>query len=211
MPRSRQLNEEMRERSRTQILAAARRRFAADGYFSCKVADIAREAEMSTGNVYWYFDSKEDILKAVLRAGFEAQASVLEAAAEHPGSSREKLRHLVRAYLAMSREQHDFTNIFISLLGHSGMSFFQRLGFDMTGIGARYHATLAALFQEGQAEGVVLDAPPELLVIFFFSFFNGLMITYGEDWLTYEPERFERAVLRLICGSKTTQEVADVD
>jgi AcrR family transcriptional regulator len=42
MPRSKQASEQMRARSRAKILEAARRLFADQGYFSSKVAEIAR-------------------------------------------------------------------------------------------------------------------------------------------------------------------------
>jgi AcrR family transcriptional regulator len=41
---------------------------------------------MSQGNVYWYFSSKEDLLKAVLADGFEALGSLIEGAANRLGS-----------------------------------------------------------------------------------------------------------------------------
>ena len=65
MPRSKELSDQMRAHSQAQILAAARQLFATQGYFNCRVSEIAREASMSPGNVYWYFSSKEEVLKAV--------------------------------------------------------------------------------------------------------------------------------------------------
>ncbi len=72
MPRSKVQSEQMRADSRGRILEAARRVFAQKGYFKVKAADIARAAGMSQGNLYWYFDSKEEVLKAILAEGFTA-------------------------------------------------------------------------------------------------------------------------------------------
>jgi len=61
---------------REAILAAAFRLFARRGYAATMVADIAREAGVSPGNVYIYFRSKLEILYAIydpwLRARIEA-------------------------------------------------------------------------------------------------------------------------------------------
>jgi AcrR family transcriptional regulator len=209
MPRDQALNAKLRAESRAQILVAARRLFAERGYFNCKVKDIAQEAGMSTGNVYWYFEGKDDVLKAVLAEGFEAQAEVLTTALGRSGSFRQKLEALLDHYIELCREQSEFATIFVSLLGHSGMQFFHELGFDTAQIGAHYHEALAKFLQQGQVQGAVLDLSPQLLVMFFFSFFNGLMITYGEDWLDCEPTAIKRAVLRLVCGSSDSAEAKD--
>ncbi len=201
MPRSKALNQQMRAQSQGQIIAAARRLFATQGYFSCKVTDIAREAGMSTGNVYWYYDGKEAILQAVLADGFETQERTLQEAAPHPGTAREKLGYLIEQYLALCQEHNQFFAILLSLLGHGDERRFQELGFDMSKIGARYHELLTSIIAQGQMEGTVIDLDPNVLAMFFFSLFNGMLLTYGDDWQTLPPETIQATVLRLL-GAK---------
>ena len=70
--------------SRDRILEAARTLFAERGFSSCRVADVARSAGMSAGNVYWLFDSKEAILEAILAEGFgNVEAMTAEVAAAY--------------------------------------------------------------------------------------------------------------------------------
>jgi TetR/AcrR family transcriptional regulator, fatty acid metabolism regulator protein len=47
---------------RRQILDAAVRVFARQGFHACRVSDIAREAGVAYGLVYHYFDSKDQVL-----------------------------------------------------------------------------------------------------------------------------------------------------
>ena len=47
---------------RRQILDAAVRVFARQGFNACRVSDIAREANVAYGLVYHYFDSKDQVL-----------------------------------------------------------------------------------------------------------------------------------------------------
>ena len=47
---------------RRQILDAAIRVFARQGFNACRVSDIAREANVAYGLVYHYFDSKDQVL-----------------------------------------------------------------------------------------------------------------------------------------------------
>lgn len=202
MPRSKKVSERMRAESRAKILAAARRLFAQQGYFKCKVSDIAREAEMSQGNVYWYFSSKEHLLKAVLKDGFEALGADVKEAHTHPGTGAEKLALLVDLYVTFAQERGDFTSILMSLMAHGGVPFLQELGFDTLQIGAGYHQHVSAILAQARAEGSVTDIDPNMLTLFFFAFFNGLIITYGKDWMTLPPELIRDAALRLL-GSDT--------
>lgn len=54
---------------RDQLVQAARRVFAGQGYRNTGVSDIVREAGVSHGTFYNYFDSKRHILDAVLDTG----------------------------------------------------------------------------------------------------------------------------------------------
>ena len=53
---------------RRQILDAAIRVFARQGFHSCRVSDIADEAGVAYGLVYHYFDSKEQVLNELFTA-----------------------------------------------------------------------------------------------------------------------------------------------
>lgn len=198
MPRNEKANAAMRAESRAQILAAARQLFARQGYFNCKVSDIAQAAGMSQGNVYWYFKSKEDVLRAILAGGFEALGSMAEAVAGQPGSAAAKLDALIERSLALYHDQSDFTAILLSLMGQGGAPLLHSLGFDMQQIGASYHQHLRRIFEQAQAEGLVGAAPPDVLVMFFFSFLNGMVLTYAGEWETVPPALIREALLRLL-------------
>ncbi len=198
MVRNKETSEQMRSQSRAKILAAARKLFAERGFFNCKVSDIARGAEMSQGNVYWYFPSKDDVLKAVLADGFERIESVMANAAAHPGSGLNKLDYLLEQYIALSREQPEFTVIFMSILAHGGSQFILELGLDTMAIGTRYHQHLAAILEQARLEGAIENLNPDILSIFYFSFFNGLFITYRTDWDRVPVELIRQAVLRML-------------
>ena len=60
----------LKEEVRARIVAGAEVVFARDGYAGATMAAIAREAEISTGNVYRYFDSKDALFYAVFTPAF---------------------------------------------------------------------------------------------------------------------------------------------
>ena len=65
MPRTDQQNEEIRAATRTAVVQSAIRLFAQNGYAATTTRAIAREAGISAGLMYHYFDSKESLLRAV--------------------------------------------------------------------------------------------------------------------------------------------------
>ena len=74
-----------------QILAAARRIFAASGYYQARVEDIAREAGIGKGTVYEYFTSKEELYLEMLLEIADSYVSGLAEVLGQPGDLREKL------------------------------------------------------------------------------------------------------------------------
>src|SRR5579883_1824372 len=64
MPRTPKVVEDRRE----QIIDAAMRVFAQKGFTKSTNKDVAREAGITPGLIYYYFESKETLLKAVLEA-----------------------------------------------------------------------------------------------------------------------------------------------
>ncbi len=86
-------------RTRAGLIAAAQRLFAAKGIEATTIAEIAEEADIAVGSFYNYFETKEDLLTALLASALEEQLALLQerqAAVEDPA---EKIsvahRHLV--------------------------------------------------------------------------------------------------------------------
>ncbi len=63
------------EEKRAEILEAAERCFAREGFHGATIAQICAEAKMSPGHLYHYFASKEAIVSAIVDAGVQDAAS----------------------------------------------------------------------------------------------------------------------------------------
>ncbi len=82
-----------------EILDAALDLFVEKGFAATRLEDVAQRAGVSKGTVYLYFDSKEDLFKAVIRSGMvraieEAERRV----AAYSGSASDLLRELYTAW-----------------------------------------------------------------------------------------------------------------
>ena len=67
---------EQKEERRKAILMTALRLFVERGYHDTKITDIAEAVPMSTGLLFHYFESKEDLLIELVRMGCEGPGSV---------------------------------------------------------------------------------------------------------------------------------------
>jgi len=187
-----------RAATRARILAASRALFAERGFAACRVADVARRAGMSPGNVYWHFDSKEAILQAILAEGFANLEAMTAGVAAEYGPARRKLDLLVDRTLALYEANGEFAQILGGLMGEGGRELMRSLGFDLPEIERRSRANLRRVFAEARAEGAVEAADPDLLVVFYLAFFDGLRITRGDLWPALAPAGLRDAALRLV-------------
>jgi len=92
MPR---LTERTRDARRRQILDAARRRFARNGFHATSMHDIFTEAGLSAGAVYSHFSGKDEIVAAIADEVIDAVTEALApATAGDPPSLDDLFEHL---------------------------------------------------------------------------------------------------------------------
>jgi AcrR family transcriptional regulator len=78
-----------------QILAAACRAIQQRGFANTRIADIAAEAQMSTGAIHYYFEVKDEVLIAALKWASAQLFDRLEQLADGAASERERLVQLL--------------------------------------------------------------------------------------------------------------------
>ncbi len=83
----------------SRILQAAIAVFAEHGYFSSRVSDIARRADVADGTIYLYFKNKEQILMAAIDFAFSTFMKSARKELAVIVDPRERLRHLARLHL----------------------------------------------------------------------------------------------------------------
>jgi AcrR family transcriptional regulator len=170
-PRNPEQNEQMRQEAIAAILDAAARLFAERGFHAASMSAIAREAGVSKGLPYNYFDGKDDILEAIIDRRLDEVLSVIDSIdADAPAA--ERLRELVEASLQHARDNVETYRFYISTFLrpqtspaiHAAASrhadrfaqmdqfvidIFTELGFDEPVTEARFlRATLNGLIQE---------------------------------------------------------------
>ena len=92
----------LRQRSearRLEILHAAARVFRRRGIAAAGMREIAEEAGLSPGNLYYYFDSKDELLVFCQERTLEHMLAAVDAAKAVGQSSAEQLRAILRAHV----------------------------------------------------------------------------------------------------------------
>src|SRR5687768_14860013 len=98
---------------RRQILDAAIRVFARQGYNACRVSDIADEAGVAYGLVYHYFKSKDEVLDTLF---LERWGVLLEAIAEvdrGDGDASQKLYAIANFIIESYRHDPELMKVII--------------------------------------------------------------------------------------------------
>ncbi|HJQ59787.1 MAG TPA: TetR/AcrR family transcriptional regulator [Vineibacter sp.] len=93
------------EATRRRILEAAARVFTRNGYADTRLSDIAAEAGTFAGSIYYYFDSREALVEAVLTIGVNSVADAVRSAVEAlpPGvDHRARITAAITAHLSSS-------------------------------------------------------------------------------------------------------------
>lgn len=99
------------QNGRQRILDCAAGLFLRQGYATTSLRDIAAGAGMKAGSLYYHFDSKEDLLGAILRRGMAVMVDAFESTAEltRDEPARQRVEAHVRAHLGTLFEHGPYT------------------------------------------------------------------------------------------------------
>jgi len=97
--------EELGIESRRRIVEAAGRLMGERGFAGTSISAVSRSSGLPSGSIYWHFDSKEDLLAAVVEEGAQRWFDALPGPDELPATPVEAVEALLEA-AAKSLEQH---------------------------------------------------------------------------------------------------------
>lgn len=98
-PRNENQNMQLREERREQILQAALKVFSRRGLAATKISEIAKEAGLSHGLVYHYFNSKDEIFITLVKKALEGSKLVVDLASQQKLSPLDQLHWLTKTIL----------------------------------------------------------------------------------------------------------------
>jgi AcrR family transcriptional regulator len=161
MPRGPEANREIRDERRLQILRAAARVFAKDGFAAAQMDDVAREAGVSKGLIYHYFESKPALFTAIVTLVVGAVLRLHEEAAAMPGRAAERLQWLLERELWGARDDGHMFSVILRAV--ESVAAPQEARDKVAELTAASGAVMRGLLAAGQAEGDVIEGDPGAL------------------------------------------------
>ena len=105
------------------ILDAAVKVFAREGFYGCRVADIADEAGVAYGLVYHYFRSKDEILDTLFLERWDLMLEEIARVDAEPAPAREKLAAVAGFIIDSYRHDPDLMKVIIVDVTRAANSF----------------------------------------------------------------------------------------
>jgi TetR/AcrR family acrAB operon transcriptional repressor len=177
--------------TRSRIVDAAARVFARKGYLGASLDEVAADAGLTKGAVYWHFSSKLDLFFALLdsrmhREYDEHLPPALEAHAANP-DPKAALNELMQGVIGRIEADPDWPRLFLEFLGQAREPEVRARVGDAYQTAYRRAADVIRAMH-GRPEATADDA--EVLAIFWSALMDGLIIA----WLA-NPDRIDLKTL----------------
>ena len=185
---------------RRQILDAAIRVFAHQGFHACRVSDIAREAGVAYGLVYHYFDSKDQVLNELFAERWSLLLAAIREVDARPIAPREKLDAVAGFIIDSYRHDPDLMKVIIVEVTRAANSFGRT---HLPEIRQAYEL-IAKIVRDAQEQGAFrADVDPEFASMWFYGAIEQLLSGWVFELIPGGAGDFDRArvmVVDTICG-----------
>ena len=184
---------------RRQILDAAIRVFARQGFHSTRVSDIADEAGVAYGLVYHYFSSKEEVLNELFTERWSLLLTAIDEADKEGQAPRAKLETVAAFIIESYRHDPELMKVIIVEVTRAANSF----GQTHLGEIRRAYDSIARIVEEGQESGAFRkDIDPAFASMSFYGAIEQLLSGWIFDLIPDSDTDFEQAkifVVATIC------------
>lgn len=172
---------DVHDERKPQILDAAARVFAREGLADARMEDIAREAQLSVGGVYWYYKSKDEVVHDLIARLIDPDVAGLRALLNEEGTVQARLAQSMGAWAAQIQAMLPLTCEFYSLANRDA-----RVRLHIRSYLRAYQHILGQLIQQGIESGefrpLNVDAAAALLAALYEGMLELRMI---------DPEQFD--------------------
>ena len=172
MPETASKREQVREERRQQILDAALEVFSRTGYHVTNVSDIAAQAGVSQGTIYWYFDSKDELFQAALLSAFGDLGEDVISGLSGCETATEKLISLAKAMEGLADVAE---GLFMLFLGYWASSDREEGSAQIwVDVLTQYKNVVVEVIEEGIRQGEFKRVDAEGLVWALLAAYDGL-------------------------------------
>jgi AcrR family transcriptional regulator len=177
------------EERRQQILEATWHVIAVSGFRGLRLSDVAKRAGVSSGMIHYYFDTKDDLVKAAFERYYEHSTQRRQWLMETDQGPLELLKAIVESYLPIEDETlegwHVWSELWVEGLQEPDL---RELNEDFYG---QWRRLVAGIIRDGQNAGLIRDGSAVELANMLIAMIDGLAIQVllGSRSLTAERMR----------------------
>lgn len=187
------------EERKEQILEAAIEVFARSGFHGARMDDIAKQAGLSKGALYWYFDSKDAIIQGIMDRMFAGEFEQLGEILEADMPAKVKLQTFID--LAIDEVTHMESLIPIIYEFWSLVQRKKKISEALGGYYRGYLDLIVPIIQQGIEAGEFRQVEPVDVGVTFAAFFEGLFVLWAAIPEIVVLERHMRSGSHLIIES----------
>jgi AcrR family transcriptional regulator len=196
MPRTEESNQRIREEQKSKIIAAATKVFAHKGLAATKMADIAKEAGISYGLLYHYFDTKELIFKASVERSTQAFERLIAYAQQQTGDPWERILQLTTIILnGIKRVPESFLVANQAFVSDSIPQDIRDMAKEQSKRGME---VFKEIIIEGQKHGQIVKGNPGELTVLYFACIGGIAQDLAYVGIPAEDYPRPETLLRLL-------------
>ncbi len=145
------------------IFDSALKEFSLNGYTSATMDDIATNAGVAKGTLYYHFKSKEEIFNFIITEGMNLITQKTVSETERVGDVLSKLRAVCRVQLELVFENKDFLKVVMSQLWGQELR-----NLELREIIKNYIETLESYLLQAMKEGLIKKGDPNFMAFAFF-------------------------------------------
>jgi AcrR family transcriptional regulator len=191
---------EKRALTRRNVLRAAQDVFGRRGYHQATLRDIAEEAGVSKGAVYYNFASKEELFLALLDARMDERLREIRAVYTDSGAKPAAADRAARDYIENLKRNREWITLFFEFVAHAARD--DRFGTQFAARFKRFWAELADIVERrAREQGVALPLPAEQLAVAIDVLGIGFMIPQIIDPDGIPDDLLPRALTYMLRGA----------
>ncbi len=173
---------------RESIIQAALQLFSTNGFHKTTIPDIAAKLQMSVGNLYNYFSSKDILAKEIIKYTSEVLGEEIRKVNMLDISAEEKIRKIVEIYFTMATEKPEMIEYFLRVyLSHREV--FKDGCEGMTCVSG-FITEIMIFFDDGVGSGELRNQDFFSAFGLFMGYLGGMVFLKGEEILPKELEAY---------------------
>lgn len=173
---------------RVSIIQTALQLFSANGFHKTTIPDIAKKMQMSVGNIYNYFSSKDILAREIIKYTSEALGAEIREVNMLDISSEEKIKKIVEVYFGMAQEKPEMIEYFLRVY----LSHREVFSDDCEGMVcvSGFITEIMIFFDDGVASGELRNQDFFSAFGLFMGYLGGMVFLKGEGILPKEINEY---------------------